>query len=101
MYDALQSGRVDAITAFSSDGRIAADGLTLLSDPKGAVPSYAAMLLVSRDHAKDARFLDALKPLAGAIPVPLMREANYRVDRTRDKQNPDQASAWLESRIRK
>ena len=56
MYRALASRQVDAISAFSSDGRIAADHLTVLSDPKGALPHYDALLLVAPAHARDARF---------------------------------------------
>ena len=99
MYQALASGRVDAITAFSSDGRIAADGLTVLSDPKRAIPGYDAMLLVSPAHARDARFLAALRPLVGRVPVAAMRAANYRVDRAEGKETPEQAARWLAGRV--
>jgi osmoprotectant transport system permease protein len=44
-YDALKSGDADVISAFSSDGRISADGLVVLTDPRGAIPSYDALLL--------------------------------------------------------
>ncbi|MES2036038.1 MAG: glycine betaine ABC transporter substrate-binding protein, partial [Pseudomonadota bacterium] len=37
MYRALGGGEADVISAFSSDGRIAADRLIVLTDPKGAV----------------------------------------------------------------
>ncbi len=33
MYNALQSGEADVIGAYTSDGRIAADGLVVLDDP--------------------------------------------------------------------
>ena len=33
MYRALTSGQADVISAFSSDGRIAADDLVVLADP--------------------------------------------------------------------
>jgi osmoprotectant transport system permease protein len=99
MYRALASGRVDAISAFSSDGRIAADRLTVLSDPKGAIPGYDAILLLAPRDAGDARMAAALQPLVGAIPVALMREANYRVDRDSAKQTPDQAAGWLEAHL--
>jgi osmoprotectant transport system permease protein len=100
MYRALASGRADVISAFSSDGRIAADHLTVLADPKHAIPGYDAILLLAPGRADDARMAAALKPLIGAIPVTTMREANYRVDRDRNKQSPDQAAAWLERAIR-
>lgn len=99
MYRALASGQVDVISAFSSDGRIAADGLVVLADPRGAVPSYDALLLVSPARADDRRFLHALRPLVGAISAGAMREANYTVDRDIDKKTPAEAARWLAARI--
>ena len=99
MYQALASNRVDAITAFSSDGRIAAEKLRVLTDPKHAIPGYDAIMLVAPDRAKDDRFLTALRPLAGRIDVAAMREANLQVDREVDKQSPDQAARWLATKI--
>ena len=96
MYRALESGAADVISAFSSDGRIAADRLVVLRDPRQAIPGYDAILLVSPARAKDARFTAALRPLVGAIAVERMREANYMVDRDADKRSPDQAARWLE-----
>ncbi|MFD1788021.1 ABC transporter permease/substrate-binding protein [Sphingomonas floccifaciens] len=99
MYQALASGRADVISAFSSDGRIAADRLVVLSDPRGAIPRYDAILLLSPKRAGDTRFIDALRPLLNAIPVAAMREANYLVDRDTDKRSPDDAARWLATRI--
>jgi len=96
MYRALASGTADVIPAFSSDGRIAADKLAVLSDPKGAIPGYDAILLLAPKHADDVRFQAALRPLIGAIGVERMREANYMVDRDSNKSSPDQAARWLE-----
>ena len=99
MYQALASGAVDVISAFSSDGRIAADGLTILTDTKGAIPSYDAILLVGPGHARDAKLIGTLRPLLGRIPVETMRQANYRVDRTDAKQSPDAAARWLAAHL--
>jgi osmoprotectant transport system permease protein len=99
MYRALASGRADVISAFSSDGRIAADRLTVLSDPKHAIPAYDAILLVAPRRAGDTKFLAALRPLVGRIGVAAMREANYMVDRDTDKATPEAAAAWLAIRI--
>jgi osmoprotectant transport system permease protein len=100
MYRAIDSGAVDAISAFSSDGRIAAQKLVVLADPRHAIPSYDALLLVSPKRANDTRFTAALKPLVGRITVEAMRAANYSVDRDSDKRTPDQAAAWLDARLR-
>ena len=97
MYDALKSGDADVISAFSSDGRIAADGLVVLSDPKGVIPGYDALLLVGANAARDARLVAALKPLLGAIDAEAMRRANLMVDGAH--QSPDMAAKWLDRRI--
>ncbi len=99
MYRALASGRADVISAFSSDGRIAADGLTVLTDPRGAIPGYDAIVLTAPSRAGDTRFAAALRPLIGRIPVEAMRAANYQVDRDTDKRTPEQAAAWLAKRV--
>jgi osmoprotectant transport system permease protein len=100
MYRALGSGEADVISAFSSDGRIAADDLVVLTDPKGALPPYDAVVLVSPRRAGDARLTHALSSLAGAIPVDAMRAANYSVDREVDKRSPAQAATALEAVIK-
>jgi len=95
MYRALQTGDVDVISAFSSDGRIAADGLELLADPKHAIPSYDAVLLISPRRANDPLMLHALGPLIGTISPQRMQEANFMVDRDTDKVSPKEAARFL------
>jgi osmoprotectant transport system permease protein len=99
MYKAVTDGEVDVIDAFSSDGRIAADDLVVLTDPKQAIPPYDAVILVSPKRSSDARFIAALRPLLGAIPVEQMRKANLSVDRDQDKQTPAQAAQALAKAI--
>ena len=101
MYNALRSGEADVISAYTSDGRIVADGLVILDDPKEALPGYDAMILLSPQRADDERMKATLKPLFGAIDVSLMREANYMVDRSDDKRSPAQAARWLDEQIRR
>ncbi len=97
MYPAVADGEVDVISAFSSDGRIAAFDLVTLSDPRGAFPPYDAIVLLSRRAAKDQQLLDALRPLLGSIDVELMRKANQRVDV--DGRTPQNAARWLDEQI--
>lgn len=99
MYRALLGGEADVISAFSSDGRIAADHLVVLSDPKGAIPPYDAVILVSPKRAHDRRLLAALQPLIGKIPVEAMRQANLTVDRDQDKLTPAQAAFALRRKL--
>jgi osmoprotectant transport system permease protein len=100
MYRALESGEADVISAFSSDGRIAADHLTVLTDPKHALPPYDAVILISPRKAGDARLRAALSPLVGKITVQAMRAANYEVDRDKDKLGPDRAARDLATSFR-
>ena len=100
MYRALAGGVVDVISAFTSDGRIAENDLVVLPDPKGALPSYDAVILIAPKRAGDARFLDALGPLIDKIPVEAMRRANLAVDRDADKQTPSAAARTLCAEIK-
>jgi osmoprotectant transport system permease protein len=86
------------VTAFSSDGRVAADDLLVLDDPRGAILPYDAVILVGARRANDPLLLRALLPLVGALSVEAMREANYRVDRDAQKETPDAAARWLAER---
>ncbi len=97
MYRAVADGSADVITAFSSDGRIAALDLVTLADPRRALPSYDAVLLVTATRAGDRRFVEALRPLLGAISVERMRQANLMVDRDTDKRTPAEAARWLDA----
>ncbi|HEY8521643.1 MAG TPA: ABC transporter permease/substrate-binding protein [Gammaproteobacteria bacterium] len=99
MYKAVVDGEVDVITAFSSDGRIAAEDLVTLADPRGAIPPYDAVVLLAPSRAADRRLRAALAPLVGAIPVEAMREANLLVDRDEGKLSPEAAARWLAERI--
>ncbi|WP_293676314.1 glycine betaine ABC transporter substrate-binding protein [uncultured Phenylobacterium sp.] len=95
MYRALSGGDADVISAFSSDGRIAADNLVVLTDPRAAIPPYDAVILISPERAGDERLVEALRPLVGAISVEAMRAANYSVDRDSGKLTPAQAAEAL------
>jgi len=100
LFRAVMGGDADLVSAFSSDGRIARYGLTILADPKEALPPYDAVLLIGPAHAHDPRFLASLRPLIGAIPLALMQQANLMVDRDQDKRTPAETAAWLEEHLR-
>ncbi|MEP3422346.1 MAG: ABC transporter permease/substrate-binding protein [Erythrobacter sp.] len=100
MYNALKSGEADVISAYTSDGRIAADRLVVLEDPRGALPSYDAMVMMSPRVANDEGVARALQPLIGAISVEAMREANFAVDREGEgKLSPKEAARQLAKTI--
>ena len=69
---------MDVITAFSTDGRIAAYDLVVLSDPREAFPPYDALLLLG--SAQGEALATALEGLRGAITNEAMRAANRGVD---------------------
>ena len=85
-FIALQSGKVDAIVAYSTDSRISLFNLTPLDDDLYAMPPYHAILLVNGERAKDIKLTAALSPLIDGIDAATMRELNSRFDV--DKQDP-------------
>jgi len=81
MYQAVAQGEVDVITAFSTDGRIAARDIVLLEDDRGAIPPYDAIVLVGpRMASEQPEAVAALAGLAGAIDAERMRRMNLAVD---------------------
>ncbi|HUX26577.1 MAG TPA: glycine betaine ABC transporter substrate-binding protein [Burkholderiales bacterium] len=81
MYQALKQGNVDVISAYSTDGRIAAMDLVVLDDDRGAIPPYDALILASaRLEHRDPAVIDALKKLVDKIDGNTMRRMNFAVD---------------------
>lgn len=97
MYQAVADGTVDVISAFSSDGRIAAYNLTTLADPKQALPPYDAVILLSPRVANNPQVVAALRPLINHISVEQMRQANQIVDV--DRKTVSDAASWLDGTI--
>jgi len=81
MYQAAAAAEVDVISAFSTDGRIAAFELRLLEDDREVIPPYDAIVLVGprsvRDHPE---LVQALGRLEGALDERAMQKLNYAVD---------------------
>jgi osmoprotectant transport system permease protein len=96
MYEAVRGGSVDVISAFTTDGRIAAFDLVLLEDDRQAIPPYDAIVLASRRVSRDyPAVLEALRSLSGRIDASEMRRMNLAVDR--DHHAPrDVAADFLE-----
>jgi osmoprotectant transport system permease protein len=98
MYAALAEGQVDVISAFSTDGRIAALDLVLLEDERGVIPPYDALVLASRRLAQEAPdALAALRGLAGTLDRETMQRANLAVDR--DGRSPADVARELSDRL--
>jgi osmoprotectant transport system permease protein len=101
MYQAAKAGDVDVVSAYTSDGRIAQFDLAVLDDPKHTIPPYDAILLLAPKRAEDEVLIAALKPLIGAIPVTLMREANLRAAGGNAAASAGEVAKWLGGQIGK
>lgn len=99
MYEALNTEQVDVISAFSTDGRIEAYDLRVLTDPRNAVPPYDALLLIAPRLADNNELTDALSSLIGHLDAEAMRTANYMVDRQQDKKTIAEAADWLRDQL--
>ena len=80
MYGAVRNAEVDIITAYTTDGRIAAFDLVVLEDPRQAIPPYDAVVLLSPEAAADPDVVATMRPLLNAISGDTMRRANMMVD---------------------
>jgi osmoprotectant transport system permease protein len=81
MYQAVRESQVDVISAFSTDGRIAAFDIELLRDERGVIPPYDAIVLVGARLSKTMpQALQALARLEGRIDEAAMQRMNLRVD---------------------
>jgi osmoprotectant transport system permease protein len=82
MYSAIESGEIEIIAAFSTDGRIVSNDLLVLADPRSAFPPYDAIVLLSPSASGDPSLRAAIQPLLGTITNDHMRTANMQVDVT-------------------
>ena len=81
MYQAIVQENVDVISAFSSDGRVAAYDLTLLEDDLDVIPPYDAIVLASpRVTQEYPDVIQAVARLDGSINADRMRTMNLAVD---------------------
>jgi len=81
LYRALQAHQVDMIAANSTDGPIAALGLTVLKDDRHYFPPYQAVPLVREEALRRWPGIPAaLNALAGRVSAAEMRQLNEEVD---------------------
>ena len=99
LFKAAAGGEVDVITAYSTDGRISANDLIVLDDPRNGFPPYDAVLLLSPEVADVPGVVDALQPMVGSISDDRMRAANQAVDV--DGKSPATVGETLSSDIEK
>lgn len=81
VYDALESGKMDAILGYSTDGRIGSYDLTLLKDDKNFFPPYNASAVANNKALKEhPKLKSILNRLNGKISLKTMQNLNYQVD---------------------
>ena len=83
------------LVAWTSSTRGSRGDMVTLQDPKHALPPYDAIVLVAPQRAQNKAFLDALRPLIGAINVQLMREANRRTIVGGEGAPSESVARWL------
>jgi osmoprotectant transport system permease protein len=101
MYAAVATGEVDVIAGYTSDGLIAKYDLVTLSDPKGVIPPYDAILLLAPKRDADEALRQALSPLIGRIDIAAMREANLRAAGGDGNASPEAVARWLWEKTKK
>lgn len=80
-YQALASGAVDIIDAYSTDGLLTRYPLTVLEDDRRVFPPYDAAVLIRGDVARDRPdVVAALTTLSGRLDVVRMRALNARLE---------------------
>ncbi len=98
MYAALAGGQVDAICAFSTDGRIVAYKLRVLRDDRAFFPPYDAAPVIRGSFLRQhPEIQTALTPLAGTISDEIMQQMNYAVDEL-SRGPAVVAREWIEAR---
>lgn len=97
MYSAVRDGQVDVISAYTTDGRIAAYNLKILQDPEHVFPPYDAVVLLSPAAVRDSALVRRVRQLDHTIDADLMRRMNMRVDQQRE--SPEQVGKELYRRI--
>jgi len=81
MYKAIYDKKLDVISGYSTDGRLKAFGLKILTDDKGIFPPYYAAPVVREEVIEKYPELESvLNMLAGKINDSIMTELNYRAD---------------------
>ncbi|MCM3110405.1 osmoprotectant ABC transporter substrate-binding protein [Lederbergia lenta] len=81
VYQAVSSGKMDVVLAYSTDGRLKAFDLIALEDDKHFFPPYEGSPVARNDFlAKHPEVREILQKLSGKISTDLMTELNYEAD---------------------
>lgn len=81
VYDAVKNGKMDAVLAYSTDGRIKAYDLKILKDDKHFFPPYDCSPVIPEKVLKEHPELEGvINKLIGQIDTETMQGLNYEVD---------------------
>jgi osmoprotectant transport system substrate-binding protein len=86
-YAALDSGRVDVASVFTTEGQLVGDKYVVLADPRGLFASGHVAPIVSRTalNAHGAALPNTLNAVSRALTTTAMRQMNAAVDVKHDK----------------
>ena len=74
VYDALNTGKMDVVLGYTTDGRIASYDLVVLEDDLNFFPPYDASPLVTKSLIKEKPYVDrAMNKLRGKISTEQMQ----------------------------
>lgn len=81
VYQAVKSGKMDVVLAYSTDGRLKAFNLKTLEDDKNFFPPYETSPVTRKEVIEKHPELDGLiRRLAGTIDAETMTQLNYEAD---------------------
>ncbi|WFT77063.1 osmoprotectant ABC transporter substrate-binding protein [Halobacillus naozhouensis] len=81
VYKAVESGEMDVVLAYTTDGRLEAFDLVTLKDNKHLFPPYDASPVVRNEVLeKHPELRDVLQKLAGKIDTEQMRKMNHKAN---------------------
>lgn len=80
-YEAIQSGKVDVMNIFTTDGQLSKANLVVLEDDKHFFPSYyCATVIREATLAKHPELVEVLEKMKGILTDNEMSALNYQVD---------------------
>lgn len=96
-YQAINQGKIDVMTIFTTDGQLSVSDVTTLEDDKGFYPSYlCGNVIRSEVLDKHPELKDIFNKLTGIISDDDMVRMNYAVE-TERKEPREVAQAFLEN----
>lgn len=97
-YKAINQGKVDVMTIFTTDGQLSVSDIVVLKDDKQFYPSYMCGNVVRMDTLqKHPELADVLTSLSGILDDKTMADLNYQVE-GKGKEPKDVAHGFLKAK---